>query len=155
VLVSIAFSLLGRGLWTTLAGVTRRLGFRGLLPPGWTAPGRDLDAALARLGGGRLLASLACFLGGWAVGAAEIYVILVWLGGAVDWQTALAVETGSVLIDGILFFVPGKIGTQEGGKVALFATCSASAPPAGSPSASSGASASRPTRASAWRPWAG
>ena len=121
-LVSMAFLwLLGRGLWATLAGVARRLGFRGVLPPGWTAPGRDLDAALARLGGGRLLASLACFLGGWAVGAAEIYVILVWLGGAVDWQTALAVETGSVLIDGILFFVPGKIGTQEGGKVALFA----------------------------------
>jgi hypothetical protein len=27
-----------------------------------------------------------------------------------------------VLIDGILFFVPGKVGTQEGGKVLLFAT---------------------------------
>ena len=29
-------------------------------------------------------------------------------------------ETGSVLIDGILFFVPAKVGTQEGGKVFLF-----------------------------------
>jgi hypothetical protein len=26
-----------------------------------------------------------------------------------------------VLIDGILFFVPAKVGTQEGGKVVLFA----------------------------------
>jgi hypothetical protein len=34
---------------------------------------------------------------------------------------ALALETGSVLIDGLLFFVPGKVGTQEGGKVLLFA----------------------------------
>ena len=38
-----------------------------------------------------------------------------------DWQTALALETGSVILDGMLFFVPAKVGTQEGGKVALFA----------------------------------
>ena len=38
-----------------------------------------------------------------------------------DWRTALSLETGSVLIDGILFFVPAKVGTQEGGKVMLFA----------------------------------
>jgi hypothetical protein len=55
------------------------------------------------------------------VGAAEIYLILRWVGSSVDWQTALALETGSVLVDGILFFVPAKIGTQEGGKVVLFA----------------------------------
>ena len=55
------------------------------------------------------------------MGAAEIYLILSWVGGAVDWRTALSVETGSVLIDGILFFVPAKVGTQEGGKVATFA----------------------------------
>ena len=38
-----------------------------------------------------------------------------------SWRTALAVETGAVLLDGILFFVPAKVGTQEGGKVVLFA----------------------------------
>ena len=48
-------------------------------------------------------------------------MILAWVGGPVDWQTALALEIGSVLIDGILFFVPAKVGTQEGGKVLLFA----------------------------------
>jgi hypothetical protein len=55
------------------------------------------------------------------VGAAEVYLILFWVGAPVDWQTVLAVETGSALIDGILFFVPAKVGTQEGGKVVLFA----------------------------------
>jgi hypothetical protein len=80
-----------------------------------------VDAALGRLGAWRLAGSLACFVAGWSVGAAEIYLILIWLGAPVDWQTALALETGSVLIDGILFFVPGKLGTQEGGKVVLFA----------------------------------
>ncbi len=122
VLVALGFTwLVGRGLWGTLQGVARRLGVRGFIPAAWAGPGQDLDAALARLGSPRLLASLGCFVGGWAVGAAEIYLILAWLGAAVDWQTAVALETGSVFIDGILFFVPGKVGTQEGGKVLLFA----------------------------------
>jgi hypothetical protein len=121
-LVSLALGwLLRRGLWATLAGLAGGLGLGGRLPASWAGPGRELDAALVRLGHGRLAASLACFVAGWAVGAAEIYVILSWLGGPVDWQTALALETGSVVIDGILFFVPAKVGTQEGGKVLLFA----------------------------------
>jgi len=121
-LVSLALAwLLRRGVWATLHGVAGRLGLGQRVPAGWVATGRELDATLTRLGHGRLVASLACFVAAWAVGAAEIYLILWWLGGPVDWQTALAVETGSVIIDGILFFVPAKVGTQEGGKVLLFA----------------------------------
>lgn len=120
--VSVAFAwLLSRGIWRTFATVVRGIGLRRWLPGSWAGPGQDLDAALGRLGGWRLTGSLACFLGGWTVGAAEIYLILTWLGGPVDWQTALAVETGSVFIDGVFFFVPAKLGTQEGGKVVLFA----------------------------------
>ena len=111
----------GRGFWTMTRGALRRARLSWLLPASWAGPGRNLDAALARLGPWRATASLGCFLGGWAVGAGEIYLILHWVGGAVDWHTALALETGSVLIDGILFFVPAKLGTQEGGKVVLFA----------------------------------
>jgi hypothetical protein len=122
VLVALAFFwLVARGVWATLVGLLRRARLSRLLPAGWAGPGRDLDAALARLGPWRTSASLACFLAGWSVGAAEIYLILHWVGGAADWHTALAVETGSVLIDGVLFFVPAKLGTQEGGKVLLFA----------------------------------
>jgi len=32
----------------------------------------------------------------------------------------LAIEILSTTIDAILFFVPGKVGTQEGGKVLIF-----------------------------------
>ena len=126
--VSVAFlvgaalvRLVGRGLWATLGGVARRLFVARFLPGSWTDPGRQMDLALRRLGGARVVAVLGCFLAGWAVGAIEIYVILAWVGGSVDWPTALALEVGSVLIDGILFFVPAKVGTQEGGKVLLFA----------------------------------
>jgi hypothetical protein len=111
----------GRGFWATARGALRRVRLGWVLPASWAARGRDLDAALARLGPWRAAASLGCFVAGWTVGAAEIYLILHWIGGAVDWRTALALETGSVLIDGILFFVPAKVGTQEGGKVVLFA----------------------------------
>jgi glycosyltransferase 2 family protein len=113
--------LLRRGLWATVEGLAGRLGLGRRVPAGWAGPGRELDAAVARLGRRRLAGSLACFVAAWAVGAVEIYAILAWLGGPVDWPTALAVETGSVVIDGILFFVPAKVGTQEGGKVLLFA----------------------------------
>jgi uncharacterized membrane protein YbhN (UPF0104 family) len=113
---------LDRGFWATTQDALRRLRLGWLLPASWAGPGRDLDTTLARLGPWRATASLACFVAGWAVGAAEIYVILRWVGDGVEWRTALALETGSVLIDGILFFVPAKIGTQEGGKVLLFAT---------------------------------
>jgi glycosyltransferase 2 family protein len=113
--------LVGRGFWTTFGGVAGRLALARFLPRSWADPGHQVDLALRRLGGFRVVAVLGCFLAGWAVGAVEIYVILAWVGGSVDWQTALALEIGSVLIDGIFFFVPAKIGTQEGGKVLLFA----------------------------------
>ena len=35
--------------------------------------------------------------------------------------TAFAIEVLSITIDGLLFLVPAKIGTQEGGKVVAFA----------------------------------
>jgi hypothetical protein len=113
--------VVGRGFWNTLCSALRCGRLERLLPASWAAPGRDLDAVLSRLGPWRASASLGCFVLGWAVGAAEIYLILYWVGAAVDWPTAVALETGSVLIDGMLFFVPAKIGTQEGGKVVLFA----------------------------------
>jgi hypothetical protein len=122
VVAGVAFvRTVGRGFWATMRGALGRVRLARLLPPSWAGPGRDLDAALGRLGPWRAAASLGCFVLGWAVGAAEIYLILHWVGGTVDWQTALALETGSVLLDGMLFFVPAKVGTQEGGKVVLFA----------------------------------
>ena len=110
-----------RGFWTAIQGALGRMRLSWLLPESWGGPGRDLDATLGRVGAWRASVAFGCFVAAWAVGALEIYLILRAVGDAVDWQTALAVETGSVLIDGILFFVPAKVGTQEGGKVVLFA----------------------------------
>ena len=56
---------------------------------------------------------------GW--GAFEAYWICHFLGMPVPVLTAMAIEVLSIAVDGILFAVPAKIGTQEGGKVAVFA----------------------------------
>lgn len=56
----------------------------------------------------------------WALGSVEVLLIFYFLGLPVDLATAVTVETLSVFIDGVLFFVPGKLGTQEGGKVLIF-----------------------------------
>ena len=65
-------------------------------------------------------ASTGCFALGWALGSLEVFLIFHFLGLPIDLATAVTVETLSVFIDGVLFFVPGKLGTQEGGKVLIF-----------------------------------
>jgi len=54
------------------------------------------------------------------LGALQIFLLLVWLAVPADFFTCVAIESFSLLIDGALFFVPGQVGTQEGGKVLIF-----------------------------------
>ena len=84
---------------------------------------RHLDEEIARFhGAGRsaFLLSSTCFLAGWALGALEIYLMLWLLGLPASVYRALTIEVLSVAIDATFFFVPGKVGTQEGGKVLIF-----------------------------------
>jgi len=64
--------------------------------------------------------STAWFLLGWMCGILEIYVILYFLGLGTSWSRAFTIEALSVTIDGLLFFVPAKAGTEEGSKVLIF-----------------------------------
>jgi len=57
---------------------------------------------------------------GWGMGALEIYLILYFLHAPVAWPVTIAIEGLSVLVDMFFFFVPSKIGTQEGGKYFIF-----------------------------------
>jgi lysylphosphatidylglycerol synthase-like protein len=65
--------------------------------------------------------STVLFLLGYAWGVFEAYWISHFLGLPVSIGTAVTIEVFSVSIDSILFMVPAKIGTQEGGKTAIFA----------------------------------
>jgi glycosyltransferase 2 family protein len=69
----------------------------------------------------RFAAATVTFLAAYAWGMAEAYVICRCLGLGVSLSTVFALETLSAGVDGLLFMVPAKIGTQEGGKAAIFA----------------------------------
>ena len=56
----------------------------------------------------------------WLLGVLEVSIILALLRAPVGWGRAFVIETLSVAIEGVLFFVPAKIGTQEGGKYLIF-----------------------------------
>lgn len=50
----------------------------------------------------------------------EIFVILVAMGLWVSWQDVVVIEAFSKGLTTVFFFVPGRVGTDEGGLVALF-----------------------------------
>jgi len=114
---------LRRGMFAPLVAGLRFIGLESV--------GSRLRAAAARLddeiaafhaaGAGRFARSVACFLVGWAEGLLEAGLILFFLHVPLSFERVLAIEVLSIAIEGILFFVPAKIGTQEGGKVVIFA----------------------------------
>ncbi len=125
VMAALALALLvaqRRGLFAPLLRVLHALG----LPRYAAGLGGQLErlddeiAAFHVAGGWRFVRSVVGFFAGWAVGVLEAYLILYFLGIPVSVQRALAIEVFSIAIDAMLFFVPGKVGTQEGGKVLIF-----------------------------------
>ena len=83
-----------RGFWTAIQGAlganAPRLAPAGVVGRPRTRSRRH-PRARRRVAGVR---ALGCFVAGWAVGALEIYLILRWVGDAVDWQTALGPGDG-------------------------------------------------------------
>jgi len=70
---------------------------------------------------GRAALSMVFFILGYAWGAFEVYWICHFLDLPIGWGMAVAIEALSSVIDGVLFMVPAKVGTQEAGKTAIFA----------------------------------
>jgi glycosyltransferase 2 family protein len=56
---------------------------------------------------------------GWMAEALEVYVILYYLGGPAMALSAISIGALSVFIKGGTFFIPGSLGTQDGGNVLL------------------------------------
>ena len=111
-----------RGMFAPMLRLAQRLGVPERAPE-FMRRLQGLDAEIARFHGdtnGAFSLSAASFFAGWAWGVVEIYLILWLLGLPVSVHRALTIEVLSVAIDGMLFFVPAKVGTQEGGKVLIF-----------------------------------
>lgn len=111
-----------RGMFAPLLRLSERLGLPARAPELMRRLQR-LDDEIAQIhanANGAFLVSSASFFVGWCMGVVEIYLILWFLGVPVSVHRALTVEVLSVAIDGMLFFVPAKVGTQEGSKVLIF-----------------------------------
>ena len=111
-----------RGLSTPLVRVLNAIGF----PVAARAVAgrlRRLDDEIASFhaaGTAGFVRSMACFFVGWTLGVVEVSLALFLLHIPLTFERVLVIEILSTTIDAILFFVPGKVGTQEGGKVLIF-----------------------------------
>jgi uncharacterized protein (TIRG00374 family) len=111
---------------TGLAAIKRRLDrFRWFrtrwlsLPERWRTLAGEALSSVRQRPGAFALSVAASFLA-WQTGVVETLLILRLLREPVGWSQALAIEVLAVTIEGALFFVPAKMGTQEGGKVLIF-----------------------------------
>lgn len=81
----------------------------------------DADlAALHRDRPGAFAASVAWHFAAQVVGTAQLFYVLRALGTPASVLTCLAIEALALLVDSAFFFVPGRVGVQEGGRVLVF-----------------------------------
>jgi len=67
-----------------------------------------------------LFLSTVLFAFGWCLSVVEVLIILRLLGSPVALRTGLSIAVLSVLVEGVFFFVPARVGMQEGGLYAIF-----------------------------------
>jgi uncharacterized protein (TIRG00374 family) len=72
-------------------------------------------------------AAVAWCLVGWCGGLVETWVILRLLSPGHDWSTAVAIESLAMVLNNILLFVPGRIGSAEGVRIGVYALVGLSA----------------------------
>ena len=66
--------------------------------------------------------SFVCYFLRWLAGLIEVFLILYLLNISVDTVTAYVIESLSTVARGITSFIPGSVGGQEGGIIAIFAS---------------------------------
>src|SRR5512135_1477864 len=67
-----------------------------------------------------------CLLG-WCGGLVETYLVLRLLSPAADWSTAVAIESLAMVLNNILLFIPGRVGSAEGVRIGVYALVGLSA----------------------------
>ncbi len=61
-----------------------------------------------------------CFVG-WCGGLVETWIVLRLLSPAHDFSTAVAIESLAMVLNNILLFIPGRIGSAEGVRIGVYA----------------------------------
>ncbi|OHC02037.1 MAG: hypothetical protein A3H23_05045 [Planctomycetes bacterium RIFCSPLOWO2_12_FULL_40_19] len=75
----------------------------------------------------KAFSSFICYFLGWVAGVIEVLLILYLLNIPVDTVSAYIIESLSTVAKGITSFIPGSIGGQEGGIIAIFISLKLSA----------------------------
>jgi putative membrane protein len=107
-----------RGLFAGLSqGIERFIGLGDWL----TASAAGIDEAVCALYArrGAIAAATAWHLASWIVGGAEVWLTLHFLGHPVSLMTALLIESLGHAVRSAAFAVPGALGVQEAGYLAL------------------------------------
>ena len=111
-----------RGLFTLILQTFRRVGLRVAFLETREERLRSLDEIILNFYAqhrSTFYASTALYLLGWLSEALEVYVIVLYLGGATHVLSAVSIGALSVLIKGGTFFIPGSLGAQDGGNLLL------------------------------------
>ena len=69
----------------------------------------------------RIFSGIGVHLVGWLIGTIEVYVCLHFMGYPVSFAEAIVIESLAQAVRGAAFAVPGALGAQEGGLIALCA----------------------------------
>ncbi|MFE1602493.1 lysylphosphatidylglycerol synthase domain-containing protein [Methylobacterium sp. ID0610] len=69
----------------------------------------------------RVVSAIGLHLIGWVIGALEVWVVLRFMGYGTAFVEALVIESLAQAVRGAAFAVPGALGAQEGGLIALCA----------------------------------
>jgi uncharacterized protein (TIRG00374 family) len=114
-----------RGVFGPAIARARRLGIARTFVDRLHAGGVALDRQLAAYYRNRPYdfgASVLWHVVGQLVSLAQLWFILTALGVPTGLTTCLAIEAFAVVIDSATFFVPGRLGVQEAGRVVAFTT---------------------------------
>ncbi len=111
-----------QGLFTWLLGFLRKIGLKIAYLEAREEQLRSLDRTILefyRHNRPAFYSSTGLFFLGWMAEALEVYVIIYYLGGPAMALSAISIGALSVFIKGGTFFIPGSLGTQDGGNVLL------------------------------------
>lgn len=83
----------------------------------------DLNASIQQIYSNRMAIarSAAVHFAVWLIGASEIWIALAFMGKPVTWGEALVIESLAQALRSATFVMPGALGVQEGGIIALCA----------------------------------
>ena len=123
VTVVAAFWALKRGAFGALIRGLMKIGIKPeQIKPEWHATA-SLDRWLALFYKTRMpvfyWATFLCLLG-WCGGLLETYIVLQWLSAKPSLKMAVAVESLAMVLNTIIFFIPGRVGSAETVRVAVF-----------------------------------